>query len=399
MNNNKDDFYKDLAFNDHYKIAKKYNQSINLLRIIEPKETAISKLLAWLLNPNEAHCQNDLFLREFLKIICLKNEQMFQNIFKMGIVDLDMNSLPNFIIYTEELINVGRLDIVLKDIKNNALIIIENKFGAKEHGDQLSKYDKYVTQQQAKNKTKTIKVVLDYYEQIDLTNKPDWIMVNYDWLIKILKILVNAPEVPQEQLYIFKSLYDYFADEYNTFDYFKDVEKSVDNLAAELLEKKYCNKEIDEAIEELENKYPLFYLKNEDLLDRLQDSSFFIVLAENIKKKHSDLIYEPHVKNLGINPWSKFMKNQEERWPMYLSIQESDTAANLFNIMFFFYHEYVHADYQKVYEEILIKIKGKYKGNSTSYRYLMKDVQKDILQFSVEGFIGEINSYARFKTI
>ncbi|MFL1731624.1 PDDEXK-like family protein [Moraxella oculi] len=114
--------------------AKQLAPNFSIFKYIATNETNLSYILADLLNPKGSHQQDDLFLKNFIKI-CLPNLQCQEwNEF--------LDNLANIYVEKEEPTSANRrMDIYLTDNQKYG-ICIENKPYAKDQQDQLSDYYK-----------------------------------------------------------------------------------------------------------------------------------------------------------------------------------------------------------------------------------------------------------------
>lgn len=115
--------------------AKQLAPEFSVFNYIATNETNLSYILADLLDPKGSHQQDDLFLKNFVKI-CLPNLQCQEwNGF--------LNNLANIRVKTEVITNANqsyrRMDIYLTNGKKYG-ICIENKPYARDQKDQLSDY-------------------------------------------------------------------------------------------------------------------------------------------------------------------------------------------------------------------------------------------------------------------
>ena len=126
-----------------YNLIKKFKEDETILRcskketlgnFLNCNEVGISKIIAWLLDSEETHELGNKFSRAFIKQLNKKA--------KLG---LSVNALNKAIIVCEYPIRHNnqnrRLDILITT--DELCIVIENKFGCKEHNNQLNCYKKY----------------------------------------------------------------------------------------------------------------------------------------------------------------------------------------------------------------------------------------------------------------
>jgi len=138
-------------------------------------EVMHSTIIASILNPNGSHGQKDLFLNLFLSVVGDKTE-------------IDTKSSK---VYTEYVIEDGRIDILIEDNKGRG-IIIENKVYASDQNEQLIRYDRF-----AKDKYKNGYAI--YYLTLNRSDASDnsakgvqYIRISYSehilsWIEKCIK--------------------------------------------------------------------------------------------------------------------------------------------------------------------------------------------------------------------
>ena len=107
------------------------------------KEVIQSRFLAYLLDPNEHHCQETLFLNPFLM--------------KIGLPAISPEQIKRVQVTTEHSAgeSLGRMDIVLA-CQPDWLVVIENKVDAGEADQQLTRYNKWLQKQPRYNLRKLI---------------------------------------------------------------------------------------------------------------------------------------------------------------------------------------------------------------------------------------------------
>ncbi|MBQ3860465.1 MAG: PD-(D/E)XK nuclease family protein, partial [Clostridia bacterium] len=145
-----------------------------------------SNFLAWLLNPKETHGLGSIFLEEFIKhtLDGLENKE---DIFRVLLMDLQ-----SFTVFREW----HNIDILAVSENEKAVICIENKYGSKEHGNQLHKY--YETVLGSFPKYKKIFVFLSP-DGMESSNPEHWYSISYEDILSILQSVttrtVMRPEV------------------------------------------------------------------------------------------------------------------------------------------------------------------------------------------------------------
>ncbi|NOQ36795.1 MAG: hypothetical protein GQ569_13025 [Methylococcaceae bacterium] len=129
------------------------------------KEIIQSRFLAYLLDPNQQHCQSFIFLNSFLK--------------QIGIPEIDTAQAKYIRVSTEHAAgeSLGRMDIVIA-CQPNWLIVIENKIGAGEAEQQLARYAKWLNNQQGYSLKKLIFLTPTAHESVT-GKKVDYLRLSY----------------------------------------------------------------------------------------------------------------------------------------------------------------------------------------------------------------------------
>jgi hypothetical protein len=112
------------------------NPNIFQILNISKNEIRHSNFLAWLLNPQESHKLNDIFLKRFLREVF--SSEKFSDIDQVDVEGLDLSKVE---IYREW----RNIDVLIK--LENVIVCIENKVLSKEHSNQLNRYKQIVDTQ------------------------------------------------------------------------------------------------------------------------------------------------------------------------------------------------------------------------------------------------------------
>lgn len=100
-----------------------------------------SNFLSWLMDPSETHGLGDYFLKILLKrFIKSARDNGFD---KLSIIDIDVRDLGHVAVRREW----NNIDITIVDDVNNFVCVVENKIRSKDHGDQLQRYYKTISNQ------------------------------------------------------------------------------------------------------------------------------------------------------------------------------------------------------------------------------------------------------------
>ncbi|MDZ7774414.1 MAG: PD-(D/E)XK nuclease family protein [Bacteroidales bacterium] len=112
------------------RVAEATGENFNIFSVLKVETDEVSthsRFIAELLNPRGSHGKGDEFLKIFINYI---NDIYSKELQK---IEIDTNKAS---VITEKPIENGRIDIFIKDPKNN-IILIENKIYASEQPDQL----------------------------------------------------------------------------------------------------------------------------------------------------------------------------------------------------------------------------------------------------------------------
>lgn len=113
---------------------RKLGGNFNLFELAfkRPKETACTRILAWLLDAEAEHCQGNAFFNGFLELVDGKYWSGGQA----------PPTPATYSVETEVTSNDGRMDIVVRG--RDFLLVVEAKIYTSEHGEQLKRYKQYV---------------------------------------------------------------------------------------------------------------------------------------------------------------------------------------------------------------------------------------------------------------
>ena len=155
-------------------------------------ESTLSKILAWLMDPNETHGLGDYFLRTFLitTIEANHNEAVF-NKKVFSLLNIHCLNFDDLVIQMEEVFGNGRrADITILDELNNIYILIENKVWAPESLDQTKSYS-----QQASIKYPNFAKLFIFLSPNQHTREPpvskDFVQISYKDLVDVFNSVIK----------------------------------------------------------------------------------------------------------------------------------------------------------------------------------------------------------------
>ncbi len=139
---------------------------------IQRRELQHSAFLAWLLNPKESHGLRDYFLRHFLLYAAAagRGDLTPIDVDRWKLTDMDIQ------VVTER----HNIDILIVDTDDEFVCLIENKVGAAEHDDQLSRYLETVETEYGGLTALPIFLTPDGIEPASESDAERWIPLGYD---------------------------------------------------------------------------------------------------------------------------------------------------------------------------------------------------------------------------
>jgi len=334
--------------------AMKWSEDRNLFDIAKFKESGNSNMIGWLLNPRQGHGMGDYFFKSLLKAAlteatdapgeCKEGYKRIKFLGQWDVLDLERYSFGDVFVDTEINIEDGRLDIVAVDFDNKFVIMIENKFGSKQHDNQLSTYFEWKFPQ-LKN-FHYVYIYLDYDGKRDDIKAP-WIQLNYSWLIEALKSVIDRSCLPDHINVILKDYYIYLADAYEKETYYKGIWESFPKIThrhyellgilkkyelksglnlREISLHKYLNQSKQRSCElvSFEERLIHLYLRHKDLYESLFDFSSLEYVKDEILNRssvYSDFEVEDKKLFLRNPEWGYYQEENADFWPIYIKLE------------------------------------------------------------------------------
>jgi hypothetical protein len=143
-----------------------------------------SNVLAWLFNPNSNHGLSESFLKQFLKHFISENKKYINE--DISLFDFEIFDYSDVEI-RREWNNIDLL-IILNESSKKVVITIENKISTSEHGDQLERYRKIVSQEF--KDFKKMYILLSPDEVIP--SDENWICITYSKIADLIDSLLNS---------------------------------------------------------------------------------------------------------------------------------------------------------------------------------------------------------------
>jgi len=324
-----------------------------------------------LFNPNEAHLLGDLAIKGILKESLLKynylknddkrKRELSKNSFysdngnEWTVYDIDSTS------FGESSVNIefkagesiggkySKIDLCIVCEEQELILFIENKYGCPEGEKQTLKYYDYLNKKFGKKYT-CLFIYLDrYYDDENITQVNEhWILLNYDWIKRLLKSVIAQNSHSECTGKILKDYYIFITEDYNFDPYYTVCEDPIKLLSRNnrpllrVLREAKSDKHNGTLVKDLELEQTLelcsretkknstyrklysLYDKYWAILDEMEDYSFHDLLGESIQKEleideslieiDSDYVLITHkiIDELGT----------DDEWPIYLEYIE-----------------------------------------------------------------------------
>ena len=341
---------------ERYPAVSSYNQNRQVFDVLGLKETSLSAVVAWLLNPTEGHGMGDYFIKALLReVIGNKDSDC-----PVSMLELDQMGLQNLSVWTEypafdsDKSEERYIDILASDLRNKLLIVIEHKYGSSETNNQLTAYSSWVEGIiKSQPGYRIIRILMDGHEKSEkgklATDQQDkWTIISHSWLLGALKQCVEVEQGSASQ-WILKDLYICLSGEYALDTVFAGGIKLMAEMACDHLDLVENFTDIqfqDEGGEtndlwgmddidlvQLGENVPAdvqwvfqFLKKNETLLVDLAKYARLEWVMESLKRSFPNRfdveLYGKKVTQLNIfqKSWKKFQVSGQTLWPVYLSV-------------------------------------------------------------------------------
>lgn len=329
-------------------IIVNYSKKNNIFDFISLNELGTSQLIAWLLDPEESHGLGNTFMKEFIAEI---NKSITHNTTLDAASRLKVDDLKSPTILTEQTIShygkKGRLDILI--VSDSACIVVENKFGSKEHNDQLNLYKKYFSNTRKNKLEKTFFVYLDInmnVVEMDHIAQKGWIPLDFSWISDF--ITKHKKDVKEQRIkYILESFHSAITDE-NTF------EDCIDQLCHDHLELINAIEELhsDSITDFISNKkhfnISLYktYIKHQWIFEKLikrikytNEINAAISISNNYKTSY---YIQKNSCDFTSHKISDFSEKKDIYWPLYIRL--SIDKDNNYTLKLYLYIEDLRDD-------------------------------------------------------
>lgn len=329
------------------------NQCVNIFDIVKCKETQASQIIAWLLNPREAHNWGKKFFADFLDAISSPKAQEIQgytyterNTKEASKTKKELkDAYKDVVIQTEYNIHVkikeNYIDILLCLEQAKSIFVIENKYGAKEHNEQTQKYYKHFSKAQYKGYT-IFYVYLDVYNyygkgRYTLADSTHWKMIDYTWIINSLEQYLKQKNKNSEIAKIMHDIYIEFSGDYKRERHFAPYYEQESKILAQ-----YEGEGLSKYnITQNRGKYDIQHYNYRNFYDAINDVSFW----ERYLDINDDYIYEfdnkkfkcaigrskMYLTPIAIDQKYQVLKAtsiEKIHWPIYCTLEYKDNQIN-----------------------------------------------------------------------
>ncbi len=199
-----------LIFDPDFISLNRQSVFTSLLELKPFKETEISRVLAWLIDPNEGHMQGDYFLKSMIAAVYQEADETQLTELPTA-SHMSILSLANISVMQEVAIKQSkdrRMDILLADAASKTIIVLERKDGSKASTGQLEDYYNW-TQKNYPGWNK-IFVLSDSYQKCHGQNDHvSFVQLNDSWLANALMELINQNTLSSKAICIFKDIHDF----------------------------------------------------------------------------------------------------------------------------------------------------------------------------------------------
>lgn len=347
-----------LVTDKRYPQAVAYNQLRQVFDVIDPNETGLSKVIAWLLNPREGHGLGDYFIKALLRDAVVNSGECCP----LSLLDVEQLALNNLNVKTEHSTSVKgkkrRIDILATDLTSRLVIVIEHKYGTKEQNNQLSDYSQWAESLLEDNTDfRLVRILIDGYEGLTKESLQSgecekWAIVSHQWLIDALEKILDSDSLQESSRWMLKDLYIHLSDHYELDASFKPACSFIASMASdysELIEglgtielndrdndtvslygwddtdflawRRFLRpKQLDQVL-----KLHQFLIKNETLLASLSRYHRLQWIEESLEQSHpGKYVFASSGSYLDIySPaWERYESEDHEYFPFYLQVED-----------------------------------------------------------------------------
>mgnify|MGYP006293141705 CR=1 FL=1 len=186
----KDEIFSLVKDKNFINLDNELESGINILKILEiKKEIYYSKILAYLLDPEEDHGLGSRFLRLFLGKLVQEYPSRLRSKHGLAPIDFEYNPFENVHVIRERtILSQKRVDIFIRVKDTGWIIVIENKVSSLESEKQTIFYNDEL-QEKYKEASVIIPIFLAPFKQ--RPSCKEFFKFEWEWVIEILQSLSN----------------------------------------------------------------------------------------------------------------------------------------------------------------------------------------------------------------
>jgi len=312
------------------------------LQICYPRELPISRFLSWILDPSQGHGLQDAPIRRLLTAAWTNRDDASLDLSierHLSPASLSTRSFAGVLVQKEARLveGSGQLDVLVLHPREKFLEAIENKFGAMQGEEQLSKYSAALAERYPD--WKRVQIFLDYDGQPP--NDDTWIGLNFDWLVEELRVAESSPWLGEEPRRIIQEFRNYIDPEGAVFAHLeledsdllevvrehRDVikcmaewQRSREKLP-ELVERIYASSTTlhDKAIQ---NLFPVYWQRS-SLWSRCIPMLSYAQFYEAALGRYEDIEHDPHRKAFfyRLPAWADVEDENAEYWGLEVMVR------------------------------------------------------------------------------
>ena len=330
------DKFRKLITDPSFLYLDRWQKSRQIFDIINANEMNHSAMIAWLLDPNEAHGQGSFFLRHFFYNLAGNCPDRLTFDF------IESLNFQNFIVQVEVVLDdKNRIDILICDPTSKTMIIIENKYGAKTEKNQLENYQDWAIKKYQNEKFKDGEFYLVFMDGLasDIEIEKGWVPIDYEWLIASLKSVIGRSIFDRDIEKIINDYYIELTGDYSLEVQFADYEKHFSILAERhsgILSSlrneniNINNYNFKQYLFSENAKTPQWFdilYRNRRIFRTLSDYSQYDIMKKNIK---CECCYDQKSGKFFIMPvsFNKYVSKSDPHWPIYLQLNKNKEDNN-----------------------------------------------------------------------
>jgi len=325
------------------RLCMDWGKENNIFSVLQPGEVKLSRMLAWLLDPREAHLQGDYFIKALIRAAFSESE-ITKDVFKSwNPIHLEAYSFTNAIVLLEHPIGEGndrKVDLVILDPANEMAIFIEHKMGSREGQNQTPDYYKELHKSYPAFEQLFIFLDLNASEAED----KHWINLNYSWLEMSLKNLLEREALPVRIEWMLRDYLNYISDDYylpsafheKPYHLLPDVAKNHADVIKNVREAANIVKSTDlislMEFSSEQHTFQYLYLRHQAFFDALFEYCEWDYWEKEITKRLDHCVQFDRQKNklyIHLQEWESLYEKECEFWGVQFFLSKQEDGFSL----------------------------------------------------------------------